>query len=290
MAGHGAWVGALLLGVVTATSAAIAETVPLPIPAPLPKEGARRRPARRHARPPRFQPRPAAPAQPSGFLEGVKSLFSPSRPAEAPAATGSTTAEFNADQRALVDKVSHYLSSVQQLSGKFVQVGPDGARVKGEFYIQKPGKVRFEYDPPTPIEIVADGQSVVVRDSRLATQDLYPLSQTPLRFLLSERIDLLRDTNVVGVYADDVFVTVVIEEKQPLIGTSRLMMMVGAKDYQLKQWTVTDPQGYDTTVAVSNLDSTSGRTRTCSGSTIRATRSELLPSKSSTARVMTPRA
>ena len=96
---------------------------------------------------------------------------------------------------------------------------------------------------------------MVVRDRKLATQDLYPLSQTPLRFLLSDRIDLLRDTNVVGVSADDIFVTIVIEEKQALIGTSRLMMMFGAKDLQLKQWTVTDPQGYDTTVAVSNLDS-----------------------------------
>jgi outer membrane lipoprotein-sorting protein len=60
---------------------------------------------------------------------------------------------------------------------------------------------------------------------------------------------------VIGVRADDMYVTVIIEERQALIGTSRLMMMLGAKDYQLKQWTVTDPQGYDTTVAVSNLDS-----------------------------------
>jgi len=64
----------------------------------------------------------------------------------------------------------------------------------------------------------------------------------------------LKETNVVAVRADDTFVTVTIEERQPLIGTSRLMMMVGAKDFQLKQWTVTDPQGFDTTVAVSNLD------------------------------------
>ena len=135
-----------------------------------------------------------------------------------------------------------------------MQVGPDGGRVRGNFYIQKPGRVRFEYDPPTPIDIIADGRSVIVRDRKLATQDLYPLSQTPLRYLLADRIDLLRDTNVIGVHSDDVFVTVVIEESQPLIGTSKLMMMVGAKDYQLKQWTVTDPQGYDTTVAVSNLD------------------------------------
>jgi outer membrane lipoprotein-sorting protein len=59
---------------------------------------------------------------------------------------------------------------------------------------------------------------------------------------------------VVGVRADDVYVTIIIEERQPVIGTSKLMMMLGSKDYQLKQWTVTDPQGYDTTVAVSNLD------------------------------------
>ena len=102
--------------------------------------------------------------------------------------------------------------------------------------------------------IIADGSSVAVRDRKLATQDIYPLSQTPLRYLLSDRIDLLKDTNVVNVTADDVFVSVTIEEKQALIGTSRLMLMVGAKDGQLKQWTVTDPQGYDTTVAVYNLD------------------------------------
>ena len=96
---------------------------------------------------------------------------------------------------------------------------------------------------------------MVVRDRRLATQDLYPLSQTPLRFLLQDRIDLMRDTNVTGVTADELFVSIVVEEKQALIGTSRLMMMFDAQDLQLRQWVVTDPQGYDTTVAVSNLDS-----------------------------------
>jgi outer membrane lipoprotein-sorting protein len=164
-------------------------------------------------------------------------------------------ATFDANQKAQAAKVSAYLSSLQQLSGNFVQVGPDGSRTKGDFYIMKPGKVRFEYDPPTPIAIIADGSSLAVRDRKLATQDIYPLSQTPLRFLLSDRIDLLKDTNVVSVTADDVFISVTIEEKQALIGTSRLMLMVGAKDGQLKQWTVTDPQGYDTTIAVYNLDS-----------------------------------
>jgi outer membrane lipoprotein-sorting protein len=168
---------------------------------------------------------------------------------------GETTA-LNPEQRAVIDKISAYLSGTQILTGNFVQVGPDGKRTQGEFYVQKPGKVRFEYDPPSPIDIVSDGQSVVVRDRNLATQDLYPLSQTPLRFLLSDRINLLKDSNLVAVYADDVFVTAVIEEKQGIAGTSRLMMMFSAKDMTLKQWTVTDPQGYDTTVAVYNLDTT----------------------------------
>ena len=155
----------------------------------------------------------------------------------------------------MLDKVSSYLSSVQTMVGNFVQVGPDGRRVDGTFSIQKPGKVRFQYNPPSPIDIIADGSSVVVRDRSLETADFYPLSQTPLRYLLADHIDLVRDTDVLSVSADDTFVTVVIEETQVMTGTNRLMIMFDAKNLQLKQWTVTDPQGLDTTVAVYNLDS-----------------------------------
>ena len=150
--------------------------------------------------------------------------------------------------------MSLYLSTIQTLVGNFVQVGPDGRKTEGKFYIAKPGRVRFEYDPPSPIEVVADGSSVVVHDRRLDTKDLYPLSQTPLRFLLADRIDLWNDTKVVAVGADEKYVTVSIEERTLIIGTSKLMMMFNAKDFQLLQWTVTDPQGYETTVGVYNLD------------------------------------
>ncbi len=167
-----------------------------------------------------------------------------------------TNATLKPEQRAIIQRVNDYLSNTQTLIGNFVQVGPDGRRTQGEFSLQKPGKVRFDYDPPSPIELIADGQTVVVRDRKLATQDVYPLSQTPLRFLVSDHVDLMRDTNLVAVYADDVFITVVVEEKSAVVGTSRLMIMFSAKDMQLKQWTVTDPQGYDTTVAVYNLDTT----------------------------------
>jgi outer membrane lipoprotein-sorting protein len=222
------------------TSSSFAQSVPIPKPAP------KARSVQTSAS------EPKAPVTTGATVAAVPDPIIPDPHRNVPAGIFTS---FDANQKAQAAKVSSYLSSLQTLVGNFVQVGPDGTKTKGDFYIQKPGKVRFEYDPPNPIDIVADGSSLVVRDRKLATQDVYPLSQTPLRFLLSDRIDLMKDTNVVGVTADDMFITVTIEEKQVLIGTSRLMLMLGAKDGQLKQWTVTDPQGYDTTVAVYNLDS-----------------------------------
>jgi outer membrane lipoprotein-sorting protein len=167
--------------------------------------------------------------------------------------SSASPAQHAVSQEALVERISSYLSNMKTLVGDFVQVGPDGRRTEGQFYVQKPGKVRFEYTPPSRVDVIADGQSVVVRDRMRATQDVYPLSQTPLRFLVADRVDLARDTHLVSVGADDQFVTVVIEEQQ-VVGTNRLMLKFGAKDLKLRQWTVTDPQGYDTTVAVYNLD------------------------------------
>lgn len=153
-----------------------------------------------------------------------------------------------------VQRINDYFNSFKTMVGDFVQVDPDGTRRQGEFAILKPGRVLFRYAAPSRIELVADGRSVAVVDKKLKTQDISPLSATPLRFLLSENFNLARNSNVTGVYKDDVFATVVLEEKQPMVGTFKLMIMFDAKTMQLKQWTVTDPQGYDTTVAVSNLD------------------------------------
>jgi outer membrane lipoprotein-sorting protein len=156
--------------------------------------------------------------------------------------------------RAYIDRASASLTSIQTLVGDFSQDGPDGNRVDGQFYVQKPGKIRFEYNPPSPIDVIADGRSVVVRNRVLATQDPYPLSQTPLRLLLADHLDLSKDANVIGVLANSTAFAIVIEEQLLLIGTHRLKLIFGAKDFQLRQWIVTDPQGYDTTVSLYNLD------------------------------------
>src|SRR5262245_7628653 len=234
-------ISAMLAGLMVVAAPAAAQQVPLPTPGPQPRSG-------QVPPPPASVPsaRPGTQDQPAAG--GVRSWL-PSILGGPPSAPTPTRApvNFTTQQRQLVDKVSAYLSRVHVMSGAFSQIGADGRRTSGNFYVQTPGKVRFEYDPPSPIDIIADGSSVVVRDRRLSTQDLYPLSQTPLRFLLADKIDLLRDTHVTSVTADELFVSIVVEEKQALIGTSRLMMMFDAKTLELRQWVVTDPQGYDTT-------------------------------------------
>ena len=230
----------ILAGACLLLAASMASAQPVPTPAPRPKAGVAPPPA-------------AAPEAPAaGPIQSIaNNLF----PFKFPGfgSSGTTTA-FDAKQRGLIDRVNVYLMSVQNLVGDFVQVGPDGRRSEGKIYLSKPGRVRFEYKPPSPIELVSDGNSLVVRDRKLETQDLYPLSQTPLRFLLADRIDLLKETNVIAVAADDTFISLAIEEKQTLGGTHKVLMMFSVKEMQLKQWTITDPQGYDTTVALYNLD------------------------------------
>ena len=240
-------IGIGLLGLIA--GAALAQ--PVPIPAPKPKASV---------------PPPPVAAAPSGAPKtGASNTQAQAVPAQSqgsgsffpfkiPGFGQSGGTAFDANQRALIDRVNVYLMSIQLLTGDFVQVGSDGRRVEGKLYLQKPGRIRFEYNPPSPIELVADGSSVVVRDRKLMTQDLYPLSQTPLRFLLADRIDLLKETNVISVSADDTFVSLLIEEKQTLGGTHKVLLMFSAKDTQLKQWTITDPQGFDTTVALYNLE------------------------------------
>ena len=232
-----------LVGLICLTAwPALAQSVPLPTPRPN---------LTARSAPPATGTVPDRPAPPAATQETAPPASNPFA-----ALLGRTEgqASLAPPQRRIIDRVSGYLSSIRVLTGQFVQVGPDGRRSQGQLYIQKPGKLRFEYDPPSPIDIVSDGQSVIVRDRNLATQDVYPLSQTPLRFLLADRLDLLKDTNLVAVYADDVFITVVVEETHGIVGKSRMMIMFSATDTQLKQWTVTDPQGFETTVAVYNLD------------------------------------
>ncbi|SDR27260.1 outer-membrane lipoprotein carrier protein LolA [Pseudovibrio sp. Tun.PSC04-5.I4] len=148
-----------------------------------------------------------------------------------------------------VDAVSKYFNTVRNMHGKFVQFGPTGGRVEGQFFISRPGKVRFYYNKPSTLDIIADGNMVSVKDRKLQTQDIWPLSQTPLRFLLADQIDLKKDANVSEVLVEPDLITITIDDKTRFT-SGRLTLIFDARNYKLKQWTVRDAQGYDTSVAI----------------------------------------
>ena len=100
----------------------------------------------------------------------------------------------------------------------------------------------------------ADGTSVAIRDKKLATQDLYSIGQTPLKFLLKEQISLERDTTVTGVSTKGDILSLKLEDRSTLGGTSKITLNFDLTANELRQWVVIDPQGYETSVSLYNLD------------------------------------
>lgn len=149
------------------------------------------------------------------------------------------------------DQIAAHFSSVRTMMGEFVQFGPRGEQTGGKFYIERPGKIRFDYEAPSGFRVTSDGNSVVIMNKKLNTADLYPLSKTPLKLLLDERIDLSGD-KVQTVREDDDLTTIKMSDKS-VFGNSTITMMFDSASYDLRQWTITDAQGKDTTVMIFNV-------------------------------------
>ncbi len=158
---------------------------------------------------------------------------------------------YSDQQKADLDKVSAYLNSFQSLKASFVQIGPEGGMDQGELSIQKPGQIRFEYRPPSPILIVATDGSVYVKNSRLNTRDQYDLSDTPLGLLLNARVDLKTNKAVIGV-AEQNGAIVVRARTSANRNDSNITLVFSTPGIELRQWTVRDDQGGNTTVALQN--------------------------------------
>src|SRR6218665_73935 len=158
-------------------------------------------------------PRLEASAQPAP----TQASASPVSVAEAPSRPARSNAPLS--QAEAVAKLNAYFNSFSNLQGDFIQFSPNGQRVEGKLYIQRPGKMRFEYHPPVTTEVIADGTSVAIRDKKLATQDLYSIGQTPLKFLVKERMDLARDSCVTGASIDGDILSVRLEDRSTLRAT-----------------------------------------------------------------------
>ena len=192
---------------------------------------------------------PAGAQKASSEPTGLRRLFGRSQPK--PAATPSPNSPFTAAQQVALANISNNFNSFDTMEGEFVQIGPHGEQSEGIFVIDKPGKIRFHYKPPVKLDVISDGRSVAIRDNRANTQDLYPLSKTPLRYLLDDQIDLTSSTIVDGMREEADLISLDIIEKGALV-KGKLTLIFDRKSYELRQWIVTDAQGLNTSVAIFN--------------------------------------
>lgn len=170
----------------------------------------------------------------------------------APAFVPSIAHAQGAGNAAAAQQIADHFSSLRTLTGEFVQFGPKGEQTGGTFYLERPGKIRFNYDK-SPIRVISDGNQVVINNRKLDTWDMYALGTTPLKMLLADRIDL-GGGRLQSVKQDPDMTTLVVGDKTAF-GNSKITMMFEPKTMDLKQWTITDAQGLDTTIMVFNLRS-----------------------------------
>jgi outer membrane lipoprotein-sorting protein len=158
-----------------------------------------------------------------------------------------------AQDAADVQRVEAYLNGLTSLKARFLQVGPDGRTSQGTTWLERPGKMRFQYDPPTPLLLVAGGGLFVYYDSQLRQTTNIPLDRTPLSILLAKNVQLHGDVTVTDVSRDAGAIDLgVVRTASP--GDGQLTMVFADNPLSLRGWVVTDAQHRETRVSLFNIE------------------------------------
>lgn len=163
-----------------------------------------------------------------------------------------TPAAALADKLSL-DAISAYLNGIQTAQAAFTQINGDGTLATGTLYIKRPGRMRFEYDPPEKTLVVASAGAVAIYDPKAgSTPETYPLAKTPLSIILARQVDLARARMVVGHDYDGTATTITAQDPDhPEYGNIQLKFT--ANPVELRQWVLNDEGGNATTVVLGAL-------------------------------------
>lgn len=170
----------------------------------------------------------------------------------APIALALWAAPANAGKISL-SEISKYLNSIRTAEASFTQVNDDGTISTGKLLIRRPGRIRFEYDPPDSALVLAGQGRVAVFDAKSnEPPERFPLVRTPLNLILAETVDLRRAKMVVGHTSDGKTTTVVAQDpKHPDYGSLHLVFT--DNPVELRQWIVVDGTGQRTTVILGDM-------------------------------------
>ena len=156
------------------------------------------------------------------------------------------------DRNAIIDRVAKAMTDTKTVQGRFTQVDPAGAPSSGSFYINRPGKVRFEYTSPEPIFIVSDGTTVSIEEPKRKAYDAIPLASTPLHLFLRSNIDLRKDGSVTDVSTSNGshFVTLVDKTGE---AEGKMVLQFRTTDFELLGWRQIDGTGAETRVQLADM-------------------------------------
>ncbi|WP_439138248.1 LolA family protein [Planktotalea sp.] len=159
-----------------------------------------------------------------------------------------------AAEKISLNALSRYLNQLSTAKGAFTQVNDDGTISTGTIFIKRPGRIRFEYNPPEKALVLASGGTVVIYDPKTnEPPESYPLARTPLSIILAKNVNLSRAKMVVGHTADDKSTTVKAQDPEhPEYGNIELVFT--SNPIELRQWVINDDAGSRTTVILGELD------------------------------------
>lgn len=156
------------------------------------------------------------------------------------------------ERTAALSQASKALNGLARIRARFTQIAPDGAKTEGGVYLERPGKLRFEYDKPSPLTIVADGATVAVADRALKTVDRLPLRSTPLFFVLKANVDLEKDARVTAVARQGQTLLITLRDRKGEADGALTLTFTGAP-LRLTAWRVVDGQGQATALSLSSV-------------------------------------
>jgi outer membrane lipoprotein-sorting protein len=161
--------------------------------------------------------------------------------------------QLSAEQQAAVQRINAYFNSFTTLKGEFVQTTPRGRVDRGLLFISKPGKLRFDYAPPSALLIASDGKWLTIKDEKRERGDQFPLNSTPLRYFVANKINLLADALITGIEQDNGITTLALADKKGSI-RGQLLLVFDETLGELTQWVSVDARGQRLTVDVLNLE------------------------------------
>lgn len=175
---------------------------------------------------------------------------------QANVAADQTAVTLDEKQTAVIKTVNGYFNELGNLKGSFLQTGPDKKKMKGKFFLKRPGKFRFDYALPSKQIIISDGEYLAIQDLDLNNEDRIALDQTPFRLLMRKDVDLIRDARIVEAQEADDLVILTVQDKSPDTPGRIKLFLAKKPALELKEWVTTDAQGLETRIEVAELNKT----------------------------------